>query len=146
MQVTLHIFYRSQLTRSQTIDIITDSDDSDTPVKSRPIAKRKELQFAVKKEGKPRATAAKARASDDLIDAATAEVIGLPEFARSRWATIFIPTIYHYAATRMGWDVWALGEDVKVIQHMVDTVWPGTSYKVKKGCPIYTTVCVRVLY
>ncbi|KAJ7221251.1 hypothetical protein GGX14DRAFT_334795, partial [Mycena pura] len=28
---------------------------------------------------------------------------------------------------------------VKVIQHMVDTVWPGSSYKVKKGCPIYAT-------
>lgn len=76
--------------------------------------------------------------------AVDSEVAGLPEFARAAWCTQFIPTFYHYIGTRqLGWKICELGEEVKVVQLVFDIVFPGNSYKVKKGCPIYVTVCGR---
>ncbi|KAJ7871546.1 hypothetical protein B0H13DRAFT_2554441 [Mycena leptocephala] len=99
-----------------TIEILSDSED-ETPTKPqhRPIHARKD------------------------------EVAGLPEFARAAWCTQFIPTFYHYIGTRqLGWEICELGEEVKVVQPVFDIVFPGNSYKVKKGCPIYVTAMARL--
>lgn len=116
-----------------------DSDETPTRPQPRPLAKK---PVAAKKEEKPKVLAkvkVKAELSPSIL-AATTEENGLPEFARAAWSGRFLPTWYHYVGTRLGWEVCALGDEVKVIQSVVDKCYPGTTYRVKKGCPIYTTV------
>ncbi|KAJ7705961.1 hypothetical protein B0H16DRAFT_1704444 [Mycena metata] len=45
----------------------------------------------------------------------------------------------YYLGTREGWDLCMLGEEVSTVQQLVDIVYVGTTYKVKKGCPIYSS-------
>lgn len=121
----------------KTIEILSDTDD-ETPMRPPPKAATKKSTPAAKKGAKP--VRVKVQSSPS-IDPATAEVIGLPEFARSGWTSVYLPTWYHFIGTRNdGWDFCPLGQEVKVIQSVLNKCYPGTTYEVKKGCPIYTTV------
>ncbi|KAJ7629897.1 hypothetical protein B0H17DRAFT_1218013 [Mycena rosella] len=133
------------LPANDTIELITDSDNDsdDTPVRRKPIPKYtgKNIDF-VKQEPKPRQ---KVRVKAEVsVDATVAEVIGLPEFTRSGWVTVFIPTWYHFIGTGPGWEFCALGDEVQTIQKIVDVVFPGTTWKVKKHDPIYTSAMSRL--
>ncbi|KAJ7737941.1 hypothetical protein B0H16DRAFT_1891494 [Mycena metata] len=131
---------------NNTIEILTDSDEDpdETPTKL------KAPTVTVKKEkvSKPipgRMTLnLRSDSSNDAVSAFGAEVSGLPEFARSAWVNVFLPTLHHYLGTREGWDLCMLGEEVPTVQQLVDIVYVGTTYKVKKGCPIYSSTISRV--
>ncbi|KAJ7668864.1 hypothetical protein B0H17DRAFT_1142413 [Mycena rosella] len=107
------------LPANDTIELITDSNDDsdDTPVRRKPIPKYtgKNVDF-VKQEPKPRQ---KVRVKAEVsVDATAAEVIGLPKFDRR--------------------------DEVKTIQKIVDVVFPGATWKVKKHDPIYTSAMSRL--
>jgi len=67
----------------------------------------------------------------------------LPEFARSAWSTTFLPTLY----ARLGCspDPFVIDADmVKVIQEIVDLVYPDIEYQVQVDDKIFTMVSNRV--
>ncbi|KAJ7932276.1 hypothetical protein B0H13DRAFT_1857110 [Mycena leptocephala] len=129
-----------------TIEILSDSED-ETPTRPqpRPVHKRKDVQ--IKKEIKPQlsSAAAKVKVKVEASMAVDSEVAGLPEFVRNSWCTRFLPTWYHYIGTRKsGWDICELGDEVRVVQLVLDVVHPGSGYRVRKGCPIFVTAMARL--
>ncbi|KAJ7830856.1 hypothetical protein B0H13DRAFT_1915718 [Mycena leptocephala] len=112
---------------------------------ARPVHKRKDVQ--IKKEIKPQlsSAAAKVKVKVEASMAVDSEVAGLPEFVRNSWCTRFLPTWYHYIGTRKsGWDICELGDEVRVVQLVLDVVHPGSGYRVRKGCPIFVTAMARL--
>ncbi|KAJ7811967.1 hypothetical protein B0H13DRAFT_2471868 [Mycena leptocephala] len=127
-----------------TIEILSDSED-ETPTKPqhRPIHARKDVP--IKSEGKPQLKHAAPKAKAEASMAVDSEVAGLPEFARAAWCTqLSLPFITTSELVQLGWEICELGEEVKVVQLVFDIVFPGNSYKVKKGCPIYVTAMARL--
>ncbi|KAJ7482261.1 hypothetical protein B0H11DRAFT_2232482 [Mycena galericulata] len=133
-----------------TIEIISDSDSDETPIKPRPqpVPKRKDAlapsTARVKTEFKPQKSVARVKAKAESSTTEDSETVGLPEFARAAWVPVYLPTLYHFAATCLGWEFCALGEEVGVLQVIVNLVYVKTTYKVKKGCPIYTASMGRL--
>jgi hypothetical protein len=128
------------LTKVQVVEIISNDESDSTPIHAPTRAgKPSKPQIIVKAEVKSYPKKFKLESSPLVVDS---EVIGLPEFARNGWVTCFLPTWYHYIGTRAinGWEVSLLGEEVEAVQQVLDLAYVGTTYKVKKGCPIYTTV------
>ncbi|KAJ7800646.1 hypothetical protein B0H14DRAFT_3490504 [Mycena olivaceomarginata] len=126
------------------VEIISDDESDGTPIHAPTRAgKPSKPQIIVKAEVKSYPKKFKFESSPLVVDS---EVIGLPEFARNGWVTCFLPTWYHYIGTRgiNGWDVSLLGEEVVAIQQVLDLAYVGTTYQVKKGCPIYTTAMARL--
>jgi hypothetical protein len=72
---------------------------------------------------------------------------GLPEFVRAAWKSKFLPTLYAYLGSlERPWDLSeGLGgsDDVKVIQMLIDIVYPQSGYKVKLNDRIFAMVCVN---
>ncbi|KAJ7454903.1 hypothetical protein B0H11DRAFT_2200469 [Mycena galericulata] len=135
-----------------TIEIISDSDSDETPIKPRPqpVPKRKDAlapstaRVNLKTEYKPQKSVARVKVKAESSTTVDSETVGLPEFARAAWIPVYLPTLYHFAGTRDGWEFCALGKEVDVIQMIVNLVFVKTTYKVKKGCPIYTTSISRL--
>ena len=67
---------------------------------------------------------------------------GLPEFTRSTWTSHFLLTLYAYLGSlEKPWELSKPGSDeVKVIQMLLDIVYPQSGYKVKLNDWIYAKV------
>jgi hypothetical protein len=67
---------------------------------------------------------------------------GLPEFARVKWSTSFLPTLY--ACLGSASNPWKLYEEgssmVDTIQGVLDMVYPNSGYRVKLGDRIFSMV------
>ncbi|KAJ7646282.1 hypothetical protein DFH06DRAFT_1424132 [Mycena polygramma] len=131
-----------------TIEIESDSED-ETPTKARPQPRpvafqSKREEVIVKREAKPQPKSyVRVKAEPSLAE--ESEIAALPQFARALWCKAYLPTFYHFIGTRqIGWDICELGGEVGVFQHILDIVYPGCGYKVKKGCPIYNTAINRL--
>ncbi|KAJ7890436.1 hypothetical protein B0H13DRAFT_2340957 [Mycena leptocephala] len=125
-----------------TIEILSDSkDETPTRPQPRPVHKRKDVQIKNEIKTQLRSAAAKVKVKVEASMAVDSEVAGLPEFARNSWCTRFLPTWYHYIGTRKsGWDICELGDEVRVVQLVLDVVRPGSGYRVRNGCLIFVTV------
>jgi hypothetical protein len=65
----------------------------------------------------------------------------LPEFARSAWATTFLPTLYDCLGQSL--DPFVIdGDMVKTIQELVDISYPNADYRVCVSGRIYSLVTV----
>ena len=73
---------------------------------------------------------------------AEASVRSLPEFVRADWVSRFLPTLYHrFGASADLWNTFSKGEEMlKVIQEVVNTVFPGNVYHARWGDRICTAV------
>ena len=61
--------------------------------------------------------------------ATTSDMTGLPDFACSAWSTSFLPTLYSRLGSSS--NPFVMGADmVKVIQEVVDLVFPESDFKV----------------
>jgi hypothetical protein len=67
---------------------------------------------------------------------------GLPEFVRANWVTRFLPSFYHRFGTSIDpWNTFSKGEEMrKIIQEVVNKVYPDSMYQAKWGDKICTTV------
>jgi hypothetical protein len=70
------------------------------------------------------------------------DVDGLPEFARARWTTSFLPMLYSCLASASNpWELYEADSDlVGTIQEIVDVVYPKSGYRVDLGDKIFLTV------
>ncbi|KAJ7163933.1 hypothetical protein C8R43DRAFT_1122893 [Mycena crocata] len=129
---------------NDTIEILSDTEDEDddTPVRSKQVLKGKQT-VVIKQERKPPVKTEPK--NESFADAATAEIIGLPLFARDGWVPLFLPTWNHYIGTRTeGWEICKMGDEVKAVQEVTDIVWPGSGWRVRKGDAIYNTAMARL--
>lgn len=80
--------------------------------------------------------------SSDIVLLSTLDVNGLHEFTRAAWSTSFLPTLYDsLACASKPWDLPGDGSDmVKFIQEILDSVYPGTGYRVKLNDQIFSMV------
>jgi hypothetical protein len=148
----------------QSVIILSVSDDSDAaPIKKKATTKQKNTQKSAatnleakamsNSKSKPRLANLQVlkieRAASVALHASPAissstdshDVNNLPEFARSAWSTLFLPTLYDCLGRAS--DPFVLGADmVKVIQEIVDIVYPFAEYRVLVDDRIFTMVCV----
>ncbi|KII83567.1 hypothetical protein PLICRDRAFT_180340 [Plicaturopsis crispa FD-325 SS-3] len=84
--------------------------------------------------------------STALNDGQSESVAHLPEFARAAWASAFLPTLYAFlAASETPWSpAGADGDLVPALQDIVNTVWPGTNYRVRYNDRIFKTARDRL--
>jgi hypothetical protein len=66
---------------------------------------------------------------------ADANVFKLPEFVRADWATRFLPTLFHcFGSCVDPWEMFTKGDQMlKIIQKLVNTVYPNNNYCAKWG-------------
>lgn len=76
------------------------------------------------------------------VTSTEANVCGLPEFVRADWVTRFLPTLSRcFGASADPWNIFSKGEEtLKVIQDIVNIVFPGNMYRARWGDKIYATV------
>ena len=143
----------------QSVIILSVSDDSDAvPVKKKTTIKPKNTQksAAITLKAKPKSNSkskprsASLKVPDPKIECASPaasnsadsrDVNSLPEFARSAWSTSFLLTLYD----RLGHasNPFVIDADmVKVIQDIVDIVYPYADYEVSVDDRIFTMVSV----
>ena len=124
--------------------------DTTSRIKPKVVQKSAPLNLDVKSKSKLHATNMKQKARDDYASESPATDVsvvmapdtnGLPQFTRSSWSTIFLPTLY----SRLGCatNPFVIGADmVKVIQEVVDLVYPDSDYRVRVNDKIFTLVRV----
>jgi hypothetical protein len=77
--------------------------------------------------------------ASNISGVAASDVNALPEFALSTWGTSFLPTLYNRLACAP--DPFVLDADmVKVIQEIIDLVYPDSDYQVRVNDRIFTMV------
>ena len=143
----------------QSVIIVSVSEESDAaPVKKKTAIKPKTTQksAATKLEvkpnlnPKPKPRSANLQLPNPKIERTSPaasnsgdshDVNSLPEFARSAWSTSFLPTLYDLLARAS--DLFVIDADmVKVIQNLVNIVYPYAEYKVTVNDKIFIMVCV----
>ena len=69
-------------------------------------------------------------------------VLGLPEFARASWVALFLPTLYHRFGIAINpWETFTKGNKMlKIIQQVVNVVYPGNTYHARWGDKICSAV------
>jgi hypothetical protein len=67
---------------------------------------------------------------------------GLPEFVRADWVIHFLPTLYHrFGISIDPWNTFSKGEEMlRIVQEVVNTVYPGNMYRAKWGDKICAAV------
>jgi hypothetical protein len=80
------------------------------------------------------------------IQSITSKTDGVPAFAKDKWVSDFLPTLYaHLASVKKPWQPYNVGSDlVKTLQFMADKVYPGLGYTITLGDGIYTMVCTAI--
>jgi len=143
----------------QSVIILSASDDSDAvPVKKKTTVKPKNsqksaaitLEAKLKSNSKSKPRLANLKVPDPKIERASPaasnsadshDVNSLPEFARSAWSTSFLPTLYDRLGRAS--NPFVIDADmVKVIQEIVDIVYPYADYEVSVDDRIFTMVSV----
>jgi len=149
----IYIWNKGMTIFIQTVKIETDSDSEDKvkAVKARPKptarykqvaapATAPEMAMKVKKESK-----AVAKVEDDppvIVTGSNCDD-NLPQFARSAWASEYLPTVYEFLGSlEKPWELSDPKEvdDVKTVQMLVDIVYPLANYKVQFNDRIYLMV------
>ncbi|KAF7363885.1 hypothetical protein MSAN_01046500 [Mycena sanguinolenta] len=130
------------------IEILSDTEE-ETPTKPRrrPVPKYSGAPALteVKSEVKPPVVSGKSGKVEAAM-AKDSEIAVLPDFVRDGWTPKFLPTWYHYIGTcdLENWEICELGDEAKAVQHVLNLAFPGNTYRVKKGCPVYTTAMARL--
>jgi hypothetical protein len=72
----------------------------------------------------------------------SSETDGLPMFAKARWATNFLPTLYlRMASAPNPWQPYNNGSSLlETLQVILDVVYPKSGYIIKVGDRIYSMV------
>lgn len=107
-----------------------------SPVKMKVISTKRATSVAISL-GTERATSSR-KPSSTVSTATTFSHVSserdlFPEFMKSAWNTVFLPTLYHrLGCSEKPFEDWCKGPDiVKNVQSVISLVWSGTDYQVK---------------
>jgi hypothetical protein len=77
-----------------------------------------------------------------LKTSAEPSVRDLPEFVRADWIPRFLPTLFHrFGISIDPWGTFSKGEEMlKAVQAVINSVFPGNTYRVKWGDAICAAV------
>ena len=94
------------------------------------------------KTSKAKSSASSSATPPTSTQTASGETEGLPAFAKARWTSAFLPTLY--ARLGSAKDPWQLYEKdstfVITLQGILDIVYPKSGYSIKVGDKIYSMV------
>lgn len=78
----------------------------------------------------------------------TLETDNLPAFARAKWSSSFLPTLYACLGTASNpWKIYENGSSiVDTIQGITDLVYPCSGYRVRIGDKIFSMVHIALWF
>ena len=139
---------------SQLVLVVTDDDDSDGGQKATgSYLKRAAINHGANASpsgvSRSRTKSLKVKSEALFVDSLTIgtpsiayDADGLPIFARGKWSTSFLPTLY--ACLGSATNPWQLHEDgstfLITLQVILDTVYPKSGYNIKSGDKLYCMV------
>lgn len=94
-----------------------------------------------------KALKSKSKASVNSVqEVLTADTDGLPIFARAKWSTSFLPTLYaRLGSASNPLKPYEEGSSMlDMIQGILDMVYPNSGYRVRIGDKIYSMVCIAL--
>jgi hypothetical protein len=123
------VIARSTNTASQLSAMSTSASSGTSNAKSKQSKTKSEASFS-------------SSSANGVHEIPACETDGLPAFARVKWSTSFLPTLY--ACLGSSSSPWKLYEDgssmVDTIQGILDMVYPNSGYRVKLGDKIFSMV------